>query len=186
MKKKFLALALAAVTLAPFGAVAQTGSIRESKTQKTCVPAECGNPGPGCAKGACPFDGLNITDAQKSQLQQLNASRRDARKAEAKARKADKRTCDSARVAQRRAEKRDYLAKVKEIVGPEQYVVFLENFYVNGGAQKRPGGKAMIGQGRMAKAHAMRQGDRRHGKKADRVLKAQAKAQNIQNQTASE
>lgn len=182
MKKKFFAMALAAITLAPFGAVAQNNKACNLQGKAACVAEQCGNPGQ-CKKDACPFDGLNITDAQKSQLQQLNASRREARKAEAQARKADKRSCDSARVAQRRADRQDYLKQVKAIIGPEQYVVFLENFYVNGGGQKRPGGKAVIGQGRMAKAHGMRNAEHRKG---DRPLKAQAKAVKVSSQAAAE
>lgn len=179
MKKKILSLAIIAAAFNAFNGVAQTNDNNNAKA--VCVAQQCGKPGKGCPKEACPFDGLNITDAQKAQLQQLNASRREARKAQAATQKADRQRNDSARMAQRRADKKEYLEQVKAIIGPDQYVVFLENFYVNGGGQQRPGGKAMIGQGRMAKAHGMRQGDRKiNGKRGDRPFKAQAKAAKAQ------
>ena len=184
MKKKILSLAIVAMSFAAFSSMAQTTTASQDNG-KACVAEKCGKPGK-CAKEACPFDGLNITDAQKAQLQQLNTSRREARKAQAEARKADRQRGDSARVAQRRADKKEYLEQVKAIIGPEQYVVFLENFYVNGGGRQRHGGKAAIGQGRMSKIHAMRQGDRvKGGKKGDRVLKAQAKVSNASAQTSA-
>lgn len=179
MKKKILSLAIIAAAFNAFNGVAQTNDNNNAKA--VCVAQQCGKPGKRCPKEACPFDGLNITDAQKAQLQQLNASRREARKAQADTQKADRQRNDSARMAQRRADKKEYLEQVKAIIGPDQYVVFLENFYVNGGGQQRPGGKAMIGQGRMAKAHGMRQGDRaKNGKKGDRSFKGQAKAAKAQ------
>ncbi|MDE6654692.1 MAG: hypothetical protein K2K37_09940, partial [Muribaculaceae bacterium] len=41
----------------------------------------------------------------------------------------------------RRASKKSYLDEVKAIIGPDQYVVFLENMYLNGGGDR--GGKGM-------------------------------------------
>lgn len=179
MKKKILSLAIIAAAFTAFNGVAQTNDNNNAKA--VCVAQQCGKPGKGCPKEACPFDGLNITDAQKAQLQQLNESRREARKAQAATQKADRQRNDSARMAQRRADKKEYLEQVKAIIGPDQYVVFLENFYVNGGGQHRPGGKAMIGQGRMAKAHGMRQADRaKNGKKGNCPFKAQAKVAKAQ------
>lgn len=184
MKKRILSFAIIAMSFAAFSGTAQTNDSKNAKA--ACVAEQCGKPGKDCRKAACPFDGLNLTDAQKSQLQQLNESRREARKAQAENRKADKQRGDSARMAERRAGKKEYLEQVKAIIGPEQYVVFLENFYVNGGGQQRHGGKASIGQGRMAKAHGMRQGDRvKGGKKGDRMLKAQTQAAKTQAQAAA-
>ncbi|MDE6127355.1 MAG: hypothetical protein K2G30_10430 [Muribaculaceae bacterium] len=183
MKKKILSLAIVAMSFAAFGTMAQTTASQNNG--KACATEQCAKAGKS-VKAANPFDGLNITDAQKAQLQQLNTSRREERKAQTEARKADRQRGDSARIAQRRADKKEYLEQVKAIVGPEQYVVFLENFYVNGGGRQRQGGKAAVGQGRMSKIHAMRQGDRvKGGKKGDRVLKAQSKVSNASAQASA-
>lgn len=184
MKKKILSLAIIAMSVASFGATAQTKTTTscDTKAKGACVAEECGNPGKQCRKAPCPFDGLTLTDAQKSQLQQLNTSRREARKTEARDRKADKQRGDSARMAARRVDKQEYLKQVKSIVGPEQYVIFLENFYVNGGGQQRTPGKGTIGQGRMAKAHGLRgkahKGDRPLKAKTMKVSQATAQASN--------
>lgn len=82
-----------------------------------------------------PFEGLTLSDTQKAQLQQLNAQRKADRQQMAQTRKDNKQRNDSARIAERRAAKKSYLEQVKAIIGPDQYVVFLENMYVNGGAQ---------------------------------------------------
>ena len=54
---------------------------------------------------------------------------------------AEKQQNNVERMAARKAAKIQYLQDVKAIVGPEQYVVFLENFYVNGNNQ---GGKSKM------------------------------------------
>ena len=106
-----------------------------------------------------PYEGLTLTDAQKSKLAELDSKRiadhkakMEARKAEARDQKADKGRTHAdmkARMEARKADKMEYLKEVKAIIGPEQYVVFLENMYVNGG--DRQCGKA-IRQGKGGKA----------------------------------
>lgn len=142
MKKKILGIALVAMSFVAFNGIAQTTSGNTSIKQENvkCKKAD--------RKGHRPqrnlFEGLTLTDVQKSQLQQLDAKRKTARKQQAQA-CADSRQCnDSARMAQRQASKRAYLDEVKAIIGPEQYVVFLENMYINGGAHHH--GKAAISQ----------------------------------------
>ena len=175
MKKTIIGVAMMAMALVGFNGMAQN-------TQK-CNKAQVEN---SKCKGAKkegrakinPYEGLTLTDAQKSKLAELDNKRiaahkakMEARKAEAKDQKADRSKTHAdmkARKDARKAEKMEYLQEVKAIVGPEQYVVFLENMYVNGG---QPGGGKAIKQGRnggKGMAHhkggkAQRKGDRKGG-----------------------
>lgn len=87
------------------------------------------------------YEGMTLTDTQKKQLPQLDAKSRAEMKQRKKAfRRADReaeangREISTEEKEARRAEiiafKRQYLAQVKAIVGPEQYVIFLENEFV--------------------------------------------------------
>ncbi len=162
-----------------FNGMAQNNS--QSCTSQGCkAKTECTKSNKGMKKEAReaknPYEGLNLTDAQKSKLAELDSKRlaerkakMEARKAEANGQKADKSKNDADRKAMmeaRKADKIEYLQEVKEIIGPDQYVVFLENFYVNGGAQK--GAKA-IRQGKSAKqGMAHNKGDKGQRKGGDR------------------
>ena len=53
------------------------------------------------------------------------------RRQQSQLRKEEKQRNDSARKADRQASRKAYLEEVKTIVGPDQYVLFLENMYVN-------------------------------------------------------
>lgn len=173
MKKKFLGIALIAMSLVSFTSVAQnttdnnSAKIEKVKRQK-CDKASCVNP----------FEGLNITEAQKTQLQALNTKRMEQRKQQAQARKADKQRNDSTRMEARKNARKEYLEEVKAIIGPDQYVVFLENMYVNGGGNHN--GKAIQKGQRMGK-HGMAhnradKGNRRHdgkNRQAQRMNNAQ-------------
>ncbi|MDE5807005.1 MAG: hypothetical protein K2H76_02735, partial [Muribaculaceae bacterium] len=90
-----------------------------------------------------PYEGLQLTDTQKQQLQQLDANRKAAREQQKMARKENKMRNDSLKMAERRADKKSYLEEVKAIIGPDQYVVFLENFYINGNGGQHKAMKAM-------------------------------------------
>ena len=133
------------------------------------------------AEAPNPFEGLNLTDAQKTQLQQLNTKRVEQRKQQAQARKADKQRNDSTRMEARKNARKEYLEEVKAIIGPDQYVVFLENMYVNGGGNHN--GKAIQKGQRMGK-HGMAhnradKGNRRHdgkNRQAQRMNNAPAAA----------
>lgn len=197
MKKRIFGIAFMAMSLMAFNGMAQStansnnGSTKTEQCQKDgkkCGGEKAAKDGKG-AKGdrqkdgkrgdrqkdgngekknrMSAFEGLNLTDAQKTKLQELDAKRQaerqqkmEARKAQKEqqkankqngqadqkdlaARKAEKQQNDSVRKAERVADMKEYLVQVKEIIGPDNYVKFLENVYVQGGAQK---GKAM-GQG---------------------------------------
>lgn len=163
MKKTVLGLAIAAMSFTAFSTMAQTTACNNT--------ASCNNE-QVCTGGECAlFDGLNLTDTQKAQLQKLNANRRIAREQMAKARKETKMRDVQAARADRRASKKQYLEEVKAIIGPDQYVTFLENVYINGVNGQRPGNKAAFAKENRGKAHAMRPG------KGDRKLRRDGKVQ---------
>lgn len=166
MKKKVLGLALMAMALIGFNGMAQN----TTQSQKAQVEnnACCKKGDKDSKKGGKmqarekknPYEGLTLTDAQKTKLAQLDAKRQAERQAKMEARKAqkdgrkgdlknmtdaEKQAAKKAKMDARKADKMEYLKEVKAIIGPDQYVVFLENMYVNGGQQG--GGKA-IKQGR--------------------------------------
>ncbi len=184
MKKKVLGLALMAMALVGFNGMAQDNT-QNCNNQSCTSQTQCQKGNKGMKKEAReaknPYEGLNLTDAQKSKLAQLDSKRQaerkakmEALKADKNAQKADKSKSDADRKAKmeaRKADKIQYLQEVKEIIGPDQYVVFLENFYVNGGSQQ--GGKAIHQSkaGKKGMAHNkggkdQRKGDRKGGKRA--------------------
>lgn len=135
MKKKLFSIALAIACLAgPVAVSAQTpASTPETKEQKACCKDGKKQDRPN------PFEGLNLSEKQQSELKALAESRKAEMKkndADRKARKAE----DKAKKQQAKADKmqarKDYLAKIKGILTPEQYVQFLENSFLNnrGGA----------------------------------------------------
>ena len=171
MKKTVLGLAIAAMSFTAFSTMAQTTACNNTAScnnEQVCTTnAACTKADTVCAL----FDGLNLTDTQKAQLQKLNANRRIAREQMAKARKETKMRDVQAARADRRASKKQYLEEVKAIIGPDQYVTFLENVYINGVNGQRPGNKAAFAKENRGKAHAMRPG------KSDRKLRRDGKVQ---------
>lgn len=171
MKKKILGIAMIAMSLVAFSGVAQNNKIENSNEKgkvenvkgkkgdkkgdrnfdKKDKKEKCGfdkkekkgdrNYAKGERKDKNPFANMNLTDAQQQKLQQLNESRRVAREQKKMALKEEKQRNDSIKKVERLADKKSYLEEVKAIIGPDQYVVFLENYYINGGHNK--GIKAM-------------------------------------------
>ena len=177
MKKKVLGLALIAMSLAAFNGTAQNTTTTDNsvcKENRICTKnADCQNQ-TACIKAdrktrmakVDPYAGLTLTDAQKARLQELDNKCRTARKEQAQARKENKLKNDSDRLAQRKAAKKSYLEEVKTIIGPDQYVVFLENMYINGGSQHRFHKTYMDHKSHDKKSHAMRGG--KDGSKGER------------------
>ncbi len=133
MKKKILGLALMAMSLVAFNGMAQSNSSDNNSVKQENVRGKKADKQARPGKAVNPFEGLNLSDAQKSQLQQLDAKHKAQRMQQMQARKENKQRNDSAKIADRRAAKKSYLEEVKAIIGPDQYVVFLENMYINGG-----------------------------------------------------
>ena len=189
MKKKVLGLALMAMALVGFNGMAQNNSQKNAQGCK--AQTECTKGGKGMKKETRemknPYEGLNLTDAQKSKLAELDSKRMadrkakmEARKAEVKGQKSQRNDADlKARMEARKADKLEYLKEVKAIIGPDQYVVFLENFYVNGGGNHN-GGKA-IRQGKDGhKGMAHNKGMKGQRKGADRKGNRNATVNNAQ------
>lgn len=159
MKKKILGLALIAMSVVTFTGMAQTTN-KDNNVKKENIKGKKADKQMR-RNQVNPFEGLNLTDAQKTQLQNLDTQCKAARDQQMKARKENKQRNDSTRMAERRAAKKSYLDQVKAIVGPEQYVVFLENFYVNGGNR----GNKALKPGKRHDKHGFAHG---HGNKHDR------------------
>lgn len=132
MKKKILGMALIAISLVAFNGMAQNPSSDDNTPKKENVRRGDKAGKQSRRERTNPFEGLNLTEAQQTQLAQLDSQRKATRQQQAQARKEEKQRKHSARKAQRSSEVKAYLDKVKAIIGPEQYVVFLENSYVNG------------------------------------------------------
>lgn len=130
LKKLSVAMAIAAMCAMP--AMAQK---TQNNDKKGCEKSEqCARQGKDCAKAraakASAFEGITLSDAQKAQLEALRPQRPE---------KADKaQRPDSAACANRKLLRKDYVKGVKNILTPDQYVVFLENIVVNDA--QMPGG----------------------------------------------
>ena len=88
MKKKFLSLALVAMSFVTFSSMAQssattTGAAMNKKENVCANRADCKQ------KRACInlFEGIDLTEAQQAKLQELNTKQRAAREESFKARK---------------------------------------------------------------------------------------------------
>lgn len=142
MKKKILGLAVIAISLVSFSSMAQTPGAGSCQASEQCSSPKKDCPASACPAKPCskpdPFAGMNLTDSQKDKLKALKAKRDTARLERMKARKADRMRGDSARVAASRADRKQYLEEVKEIIGPDQYVIYLENIVLDT-PQGRPG-----------------------------------------------
>ena len=122
MKKKIFAavlLTIASIPCATIFAQQPTSNTGACTAEGNCLQQQ--------KKAFCPFDGLNLSADQQTKLKALADQRkadREKAKAERKQEKKDLRT----EMKGRRAE---YLAQIKAILSPEQYIQFLENEYLN-------------------------------------------------------
>ena len=126
MKKKIIGLTLIAMSFIAFSGMAQkqANCAQNCPRQENCIRPE------KCAR-MCPFEGLNLTDAQKTQLQKLQSEHKAACRKQNQLCKENCMKNDSLCIAERSAAKKAYLKQVKDIIGPDQYVIFLENMYIN-------------------------------------------------------
>lgn len=152
MKKKFLGVAFVCLSLVSFNSVAQNMCDQpQCQNQENCKPAKDNKKHIARVN---PFEGLSLTDSQKSQLKQLRETRSAAHKEQAKVNRNQKHHNDSIRFADRKAAKKQYLEEVKAIVGPDNYVIFLENLVVNGNPS--PGKNMMRHKSDFKRDHARR------------------------------
>lgn len=164
MKKKFATIALALIAALGIGAMAQTpapacGKAEKGRCEKAMKgPRACND----SLEAVMLFEGITLTPEQQTKINALKAERKQNMEA---CRAENKQACKE-RMDARKQCRRDYLAKVKDVLTPDQYVVFLENMVVNRPAGPRPGGdKAMMHRGHKGmKASA----DKGHGSRGDR------------------
>lgn len=141
MKKTILGLAIIAMALVSPTTYAQNKTAKKEKcsaqTEQVCKSAELQGQKKDCKKG-CEFEGLNLTDAQKQQLQAENQDYTTLKKSlYQNAKDCSKDQRDSLRGDVRKKAndlKKNHLNKIKTILTADQYVVFLENNYMNGSA----------------------------------------------------
>lgn len=155
MKKKILGLALAIFAVGTLSSFAANTNDKKCDKQD-CPKQQCDKKAGECKKGdrqmPNPFEGLNLTADQQAKLKELKGACCNNSKG--------KDNKDN-RVDPRQA-KRDFLAKVKGILTPEQYVTFLENNFANG----RP-------HFDKAHRHGDKQGVKNGGMKGQRLEKRQ-------------
>lgn len=155
MNKKISAIALAIVASLGISAFAQTPAACPNKAADCPRSAACA-PAKACGDSCCTavfFEGITLTPEQQTKIAAIKADRQKAAKEARENRKADRKNC-----------KRDYLNKMKEVLTPEQYVVFLENMVVN-----RPDGQKAFRGHKMNGRHGARFAGRAdcHKAKAD-------------------
>ncbi|MDE7388130.1 MAG: hypothetical protein K2M97_02625 [Muribaculaceae bacterium] len=143
MKKIILSAVVAAMTFGSFTAAAKDNN---KDNKQAATEQQCPMQRDGKKMQKCPFEGLNLSDAQKEQLKQLQESRRAEFAKQKNAKKEAKKAAKDQKVADRKQVRRDHLAKIKAILTPEQYVTFLENNFVDGGRHH----KGMTGKGHKA------------------------------------
>ena len=148
MKKIFTSVAIAAVAALGFSAAAQTPAPACNKAdrgrceQTVKAPRLCND----SIAEVMIFEGITLTPEQQTKINVIKADRKqkmEARRAEARQAREAARKDRTAAAADRKQCQRDYLAKMKEVLTPEQYVVFLENMVVSQPAPARDGKAAM-------------------------------------------
>lgn len=134
MKKKFTTIALALVAALGIGAAAQTATPATcNQANKTrCEKQRPDRQNRDSVEMAVLFEGITLTPEQQTRIQTLRDNNKQARTAKAEQAKQQR--------ADRRKEavdmKRQRLADMKQILTPEQYVVYLENIVVNQPSQR--------------------------------------------------
>lgn len=133
MKKKILsALVITAALFSTTPAfAAPRGAKAKCDSPAACTPRACCDSVKG--KLPCPFEGLELTDAQKEKLKAIKRPACPDKRACADSLKTKDRPAltPEQKRAKRIEGRTGYLKSVKEILTPEQYVKFLENSFVN-------------------------------------------------------
>ena len=136
MKKIIMAIALGAAGIgAAFAAqpAANTDNSTCTAATECTAPKQCCANTPKCS----PFEGLNLTPEQQAKIDDLRKTCTEQRQQA----RAERKKADADRRQARENGRRDMLAKIKEILTPEQYVTFLENNFVKAGNKSGKGGK---------------------------------------------
>ncbi|MDE6794360.1 MAG: Spy/CpxP family protein refolding chaperone [Muribaculaceae bacterium] len=215
MKKVILSLAIFAATSLSMMAANDNNATNNEKARTECCKdkGECkkgDRPGKKDGKfdradrGMKAFEGLNLTDAQKTKLEELQKQCKETREKEMKAfketrdkekkdfkdrkdltdaekqqMKAEKQKLKAEMQAQRQQQKQNYLNGVKSILTPEQYTKFLENNFMMAGNNHQKGMKG----GKQMRSHKgskqMKGG--MHANKGKKSMRSQKDMQKSQN-----
>ncbi len=175
MNKKILGIALAAMSLVSFTGMAQNVTKDNNvKQEKVCGKKDGKRDGKVRPN---PFDGLQLSDAQKAQLQQLNDKRKAERQQMKEARKENRKAEAAKDLTARQNAKKAYLEEVKAIIGPEQYVIFLENSFIQKGDMKKGPNKAAMAKGDRSKNKNMKDGKGLKAHRGDKARKGSSENQ---------
>lgn len=90
-----------------------------------------------CTQQTCALQGITLTEKQQAEIAALQANRKKDLQARRDQRDKDRK----AGFEQRQADRKNYLAELKKILTPEQYVQMLENNFVNGKGLRADGRK---------------------------------------------
>lgn len=142
MKKKILSIATAILTAVTISVSAQTPANCNPCYGKRCIKTTCEQPcktgkpcKQECVQKTCPlnkaFELMNLTENQKAQLQTLCEKRKTERSAKRQEYRQNDKKAREERRNEARASKKQYLEDVKAIIGPENYVIFLENMVLD-------------------------------------------------------
>ncbi len=146
MKKIILsaAIIIASMTAGLSASAKSNNGTTTDSTKKECTRGERGDRQDRYMQQ---FEGLNLTDAQRSQLEAIRPEKagrpekKDGEKPQELTKEQRQAMREQAR-AERTKRVTDFLAQVKAILTPEQYTQFLENSYVSARDHKQgKGGK---------------------------------------------
>lgn len=169
MKKMILA---AIVALSALGATTISAQNVGSSAKVLNAPKteRCENKGACCDDKA--FEGINLTDAQKAQIKQIQADCEKQCKAAKEEKKAAAQAAKENKKQKAAENRRAYLAKIKNVLTPEQYTLFLENAFVNnGGRPDGPRPDKMRMESKKSKNSRPERAE--HGKRPDHMKKAE-------------
>ncbi len=182
MKKIFLSIAILASSVAVFAqsnnqqtttSTVQTEQVKNCKGKKADGKDKKDRKDINgkANRDARAFEGITLTDAQKSKLEALRSqemnARKEARGAQDKGREQKQKLTDEqkkqmkdAKITKRDDARKAHLAGIKAILTPEQYVVFLENSYVfsDNGPKGPEAGKGFRGDQRGKKGRDGKKG----------------------------
>lgn len=206
MKAKFITIALASILTLGISASAQNAN--GNTDNKTCTKTECQKKGnkerKDCKdKKNCknrkndsankqrqapnPFAGLQLTQQQQEKLAAIPTPKQvmQAARQNDKDNKAQADTSKAARAEKRQIARNirdNYLKQVKAVLTPDQYVQFLENYYVSAPGKAQKGDKIRGDRNGNAKKD---QGKRNHAKKDRKNRKGGERRQNTTAQANS-
>lgn len=134
MKKKIFGMLIAFATIASGSVYAQTQQAKDKSGAKPecCIPAAI-NKNKQAKPKFNPFDGVQLTSDQQQRLQVLRQGLGPVKLSKEEMEKLSdeqKKQMRQENKAKKAEAKKKYLSGVKEILTPEQYVIFLENVYL--------------------------------------------------------